>query len=104
MSLGEDCDDMNPSNIGGKCFVLDDPCTNKDLRNKKVIATEYSLENMLWTYTTVRSVDHLGHFVSGHRQFRLRDNGNGTFIFEVRGTDRLGQRIDKTANNPIEIF
>ena len=74
------------------------------LDTSTVITTEYSLDDTFWTFTTVRSVDHLGHFVSGHRQFRLIDNENGTYSFEIRGADRLGQQIDKIANNMIQII
>lgn len=63
-----------------------------------VITTEYSLQDMFWTFTTYRSSDHLGHFVSGHRQFRLRDNLDGTFTFLIRAADRLAQPIDFVLN------
>lgn len=63
-----------------------------------VIATEYSLEEMFWTFITVRSVNHLGHPVSGHRQFRLRENEDGSHTFVVRGADRLATPFDDSAN------
>ena len=63
-----------------------------------VIATEFSQSEMFWTFTTVRSIGHLGHPVSGHRQFRLRENEDGSHTFVVRGADRLNTPIDFTAN------
>lgn len=63
-----------------------------------VIVTEYSLENMFWTFTTVTSLDHLGHPVNGHRQFRLRLNEDGSHTFVVRGADRLATPLDAVAN------
>ena len=40
-----------------------------------VVVTEYSLDEVFWTFITVTRFNHWGHPVSGHRQFRLRDNG-----------------------------
>ena len=64
-----------------------------------VICTEYSYNEMYWTFTTVRSQDHMGHFVSGHRQFGIKTNSNGSYSFYLRGADRLGQAMDEAANN-----
>ena len=63
-----------------------------------VICTDYSLDNMNWTFTTYGSFDHAGHFVAGHRQFGIEDNGNGSYSFYLRGADRLGQWMDFVAN------
>ncbi len=63
-----------------------------------VICTEYNRNEMNWTFTTVRSQDHMGHFVSGHRQFGIETNSDGSYSFYLRGADRLGQWIDYAAN------
>jgi len=64
-----------------------------------VVCTEYNYNEMYWTFTTVRSLDHQGHFVSGHRQFGIEVESNGSYSFYLRGADRLGQWIDYAANN-----
>ncbi|WP_310558279.1 hypothetical protein [Flavobacterium sp.] len=63
-----------------------------------VICTEYNYNEMYWTFTTVQSLDHQGHFVSGHRQFGIEANSDGSYSFYLRGADRLGQFVDLTAN------
>ncbi|MFS4457310.1 hypothetical protein [Maribacter sp. 2304DJ31-5] len=63
-----------------------------------VICTEYSQSEMYWIFTTVHSVDHLGHPVSGHRRFGIEDNGDGSYSFVVRGADRLTTWVDSAAN------
>ncbi|MGS2765306.1 hypothetical protein [Sinomicrobium sp. M5D2P9] len=63
-----------------------------------VICTEYSNSEMYWVFTTVHSVDHLGHPVSGHRWFGIEENGNGSYSFVVRGADRLTTWVDSAAN------
>ena len=68
-----------------------------------VICTEYSATEMYWTFTTVSSIDHMGHFVSGHRQFGLQNN-NGSLEFVVRGADRMGGIFDYLVNNVGNIF
>lgn len=90
----EDGITWNSSNPLGAAMDFDTP-----FDTSTVIATEYSLEDTFWTFTTYRSIDHLGHFVSGHRQFRLRYNNDGTFTFLIRGADRLGQLIDLVGNS-----
>ncbi len=64
-----------------------------------VICTEYNYDEMYWTFTTVHSLDHQGHFVSGHRQFGIEANSDGSYSFYLRGADRLGQFADYVANN-----
>ncbi len=53
---------------------------------------------MFWPFTTVTSFNHWGHHVSGHRQFRLRNNQDGSFTFVVRGTDRLATPVNSGIN------
>ena len=89
----EDGNTWNSSNPIGAAMDFD-----TDLDTSTVVCTEYSLEQMFWTFTTVRSHDHLGHFVAGHRQFGLEPDGQGGFRFFLRGADRLGQWIDFAAN------
>jgi hypothetical protein len=63
-----------------------------------VICTEYNYNEMYWTFTTVNSLDHQGHFVSGHRQFGIEANSDGSYSFYLRGADRLGQFVDFATN------
>jgi hypothetical protein len=57
-----------------------------------VLATDVTPTS--WIFTTIHSPDDRGHPVSGHRQFGINDNGDGTFTFFVRGADRLTTLID----------
>ena len=63
-----------------------------------VMCTEYSYSDMYWVFTTVHSVDHLGHPVSGHRWFGIEENSTGGYSFVVRGADRLSTWVDSAAN------
>ncbi|QLC64777.1 hypothetical protein LPB248_00320 [Flavobacterium sp. LPB0248] len=56
---------------------------------------------MYWNFTTVRSESHLGHFVSGTRQFGMQAHSDASCSFYLRGADRLGQSPDYAANNGI---
>ena len=72
---------------------------DNNMDTSTVICSDYSYEDMSWTFTTVRSADHLGHFVSGHRQFGLEQNADGSYSFYLRGVDRLGQWMDFVFND-----
>ncbi|WP_157505873.1 hypothetical protein [Flavobacterium chungangense] len=71
---------------------------NNFMDTSTVICTEYNYDEMYWTFTTVHSLDHQGHFVSGHRQFGIETNSDGSYSFYLRGADRLGQLIDYSLN------
>ncbi|CAA9198753.1 hypothetical protein [Flavobacterium collinsii] len=86
----------NSSNPIGAAMDFDN-----SLDTSTVICTEYNYNEMYWNFTTVRSADHLGHFVSGTRQFGMQTNSDGSYSFYLRGADRLGQAIDFGANNGI---
>jgi hypothetical protein len=89
----QDASSWNSSNPLGSAMDFQTP-----FDTATVIATEYSYDEMYWTFTTVTSFDHWGHPVSGHRQFGLEDNGDGSYSFVVRGADRLHTLFDLGAN------
>ncbi|MCR8667453.1 hypothetical protein NO995_07165 [Aestuariibaculum sp. M13] len=68
------------------------------LDTSTVVCVDYSEDEMFWTFATVYSWDHSGHFVSGLRQFGLESNGQGGYSFYLRGADRLGGALDYLAN------
>jgi len=85
-------------------WTSDDPVgTAMDFANiidtSTVICTEYSYNEMTWTFTTYSSFKNAGHFVSGHRQFGLEVNDSGGYSFYLRGADRLGGWLDVIGNN-----
>lgn len=49
-----------------------------------------------WTFTTVESPVDWNHPVSGHRQFGVVTNGDGTYTFFTRGVDRVTENFDLT--------
>lgn len=63
-----------------------------------VYCVDYNEDEMYWTFATVTSYDHQGHFVAGIRQFGLEPNGSGGYSFYVRAADRLGGVLDYIAN------
>ena len=92
----QDLNTWNSSNPIGSAMDFQTP-----FDTATVMMTEYDLENMFWTFTTMTSFDHWGHPVSGHRRFELRDNHDGTFTFRVRGADRLHSTFDWLANETL---
>ncbi len=89
----QDSNSWNSSNPLGSAMDFRTP-----FDTATVICTEYDYNGMYWTFTTATSWDHWGHPVSGHRQFGLEDNGDGSYSFVVRGADRLHTVFDFGAN------
>ena len=88
-ATGSSLDFLNPGTVKfGPYSDLDNAIWNSNnpvgaamdfntlLDTATVVLTEFSSDEMFWIFTTVNSIDHLGHPVSGHRKFQLETNSD----------------------------
>ena len=52
-----------------------------------------------WIFTTIESPKDWDHPVSGHREFGLKQEDNGTYTFYTRGVDRVAESTDYFMGN-----
>ncbi|MFY0627671.1 MAG: hypothetical protein JXR07_15345 [Reichenbachiella sp.] len=55
--------------------------------------------NKSWKFTTLESPDDWNHPVSGHREFGLVTNADGSYTFYTRGVDRVAEAFDQFAGD-----
>lgn len=78
----ESCEAWNSVNCNGSVMVF-----NATLDDSPVLCSQASCNG--WVFTPIKTLGDQAHVLSGHRQFGLTNNFDGTYTFYTRGTDMM---------------